>query len=459
MKSKILTIILFACLTFSVSAQDEGERRSGREQRERGPRGPARMLDRIPEELGLDDEQRAQWEAAIAEHRTQMETRFTRMRELRQARRDGDDARAAELEEQMAGDAWDPMESVQQSLEAIKPSLNADQLERLSGMTERMQQRRQAFADRGEDGTWGGGRGPDRMLERMADTLDLNDEQRAGFDEIVAGHRERMQQVGPISRDLRRAQRDGDSQRVEELRAQLQQLGVDPQESLEQAMNEIESILEEPQAERFSEMRRTMAQRNQRRTFFQQAEYELPEALGLDQEQRAQYDDLLRDRRQGLRSQWEQLRGLRRELREAREAGDEARVEALQLELEMSQPNQDDERTEFLDGLRGMLRQDQLPLLDRFYPNVVVMGTKAADVRDVLRAALRAGLDREQRAAWREIMREAMKSIHELRGKDKEAEATVAAETRKKVEAILSETQLARFAKELDHLRRSPKRR
>jgi len=461
MKTKILTIILFAGLSGLVFAQEVGERPDGREQRERGPRGPAGMLDRVPDELGLDEEQRAQWDEIIAGQRTQMDQRRARMRELRQARRDGDEARAAELQEQLAGDAWDPLESVQQSLDAIKPVLGADQLDRLSDMTERMQRRREEFAGRGGEGVRGGGsRGSDRMLERVAESLELSDEQRAAFDQIAADHRARMQKVGPINHEMRQAQREGDAQRVEELRVRLQELGVDPQVSLDQAMNEIESILEEPQAEQFAEVRGNMEQRNQRRAFFRQAEHELPSALNLDQKQRAQYDDFIRDHRQEMRSQWERTRTIRRDIREAREAGDDARVEELQLELEMSQPDQDDQRTEFLDGLRGMLHEDQLPRLQTYYPNSVVAAAQEPDdVRDILRAALRTGLDRAQRDEWREIMREAMKSIHELRGKDKEVESTIAAETRTRIEALLTEPQLGRFEKEVARQRRIGKRR
>ncbi len=460
MKNHILTTVLLAGLSVSVSAQESGDSRDARERRERGPRGPGRMMDRIPDGLGLDDVQRQQWDEIIADHQSQMGEWRGRIQELRQARRDGDEARVAELEEQIAGDAWNPMESVQESLDAIKPVLDAEQLERFSDINERLQQRRESFAARGADGRPGGGpRGPDRMLDRVAESLEMSEEQRASLDQIADGHRSRMQDAGPLIREMRQVERAGDTQRAEELRIQLEELGALPRESLDQAMNEVESILDDQQAGRYSQMRRNIQQRNQRRVFFRDAENGLPNALDMDPEQRAQYDDFLRTQRQDMRAQWEQTRAIRREMGEARAAGDEARLEELQMELEMSQPDQAGMQAEFLDDLRGLLRQDQLPLLQGFYPNVVVVpAQRPDDVRNILRAALRTGLDRGQRAEWRVIMREAMKSIHEIRGKDKEAGANIADEARTKIEALLTETQLVRFEKELKRLRRGKKR-
>lgn len=458
MKTNILTTILLAGLGVAVSAQDQGEQRGGRE---RWQRSPERMLGRIAEDLGLNDEQRVLWDERIAGQQAQMDQWRGQMRELRQARRDGDETRATELEQQMNTDGWNPMDSLQQSLEAIKPTLDADQLQRHSDLTERFQRRREALAAGGAEGRGGGGRrGADRMLDRVAGSLELSEEQRAEFEEITGRHRERMQEAWPLSRELRRAQRDGDTQRAEELRAQLQELGVEPQESLGQAMDELESILEGEQTERYSEMRRTMERRNQSREFYREAESELPDALNMDQAQRTQYNDRLRDLREAWRAQSDVTRAIRREMREAREAGDETRLEELQMELEMSQRDPADQRAEFLDDLKGMLREDQRPLLQRFYPNVGVVGTtRHDDVRNILRAALRTGLDRAQRAKWRVIMREAMKSIHQLRTKGKDAESAIAVETRGKVEGLLTDVQRARFEKELKRLRSSKTRR
>jgi len=441
-----------------VSAQDQPERRGGRD---RGPVGAQRMLERIADDLALNEDQRALWQELNSGQQEQFEQWRLQMRELRQAQRDGDEARATEISEQLQADgAWDPMQSLEQSLQQLEPTLTPEQQERYTDVTERMQRRREAFeARRAQGGGPGGMRGPGRMIDRVAEDLKLSDEQRASAEEIAGRLRERMEQVAPIERDLRRARREGDTKRVEELEAQMQALGTNSQESMGQAMDELGSILDEGQSERFSEMRQGMERWRQARDFNQAAEYEIPNALGLDEQQRTQYEDYLRSNRRAQREQWQQMRSIRREMRDAQEAGDQERVDALQLELEMIQQDPSDQRSEFLDGLHGMLRADQVQALERFYPNVAVAGAdRTYDVHTILRAALRAGLDKDQRAQWRVIMREAMQSTHELRRKDKDAEAAIAADTRAKIEALLNDAQQQRFEKALKRSGRSRRR-
>ena len=455
MKANVLTAVFLGLLATALAAQDASDDR-----RPRRGGGPGRFLDNLPETLELDEAQRAQFDQITAEFRERRRAVRDLGRELRRAQRDGDEARAAELEQQLAEAAFDPREELKQTFDQIETILNDDQSSRFSEFRQEMEQRWGRREERGGPGgpDWRGGpggRGPGRMLDRVAQSLDLSEEQKAEFDEIVAGHRERMGEARPLMRDMRRAQRDGDMNRAEELRAQMFELGVDPWGSLRQSLDEVEPILSDEQFERFSEMRMTFQDRRERQESFRRWATELPGVVEMTDEQRQQFQELLRPRDGGQwRQMAERMQEIRGEMREARDAGDEQRVEELQAELDALRPDPASRQAELTESVRGILNEDQIPLFDAYIAVTTAGGDDSPDdVRSLVRAAARSGLDRTQRKEWRTIMRDAMKSLRRVDRKDEEARVKLAADTRKKIEAMLHEDQSERFEKELERLK------
>ena len=447
MKTYLIYAIALVGSGVSAIAQDRGGERRGP-----GPRGPQRMFAEIRETLGLDDAQREKLDEILTANRERWQRQRSLRQEIRSARRDGDEERAAELETQLQ----DRAASFQKTLDEIETILDSKQREAFSEIRQDIQQRierRQAGPGQNRfEGRHGlGGPGPQRMFGRMAETLELNEEQRVQFDDIAASFRQRFAEARPILGEMRQARRDGDTARADELRAQLHELSVDPGGLLQNALNDVGSILDDEQLPGFSEIRQNMEQR--------QWERELPETLEMDEEQRAQYRQMRRALHQGQRPPMDLLRSIRRKMREAREADDQARVQELQAELEAARPDATGKWIEFLDQLRGVLREDQAAVLDPYY-----LGTMAGaarrheDAHDLLRAALRSRLDRAQRAKWRVIMRETIESLRAHR-KDKEAGAAIAVETRGKIEELLTEDQLVLFERALKRLKRSNRQR
>jgi hypothetical protein len=290
----------------------------------------------------------------------------------------------------------------------------------------------------------------------MADTLELDEDQRAEFDEIMDAHRERMGSARELGRAMRDARREGDTKKADELRAQMLESGVDPWESMRQAMDEVEPILTDEQFERFSEMRTNMQQRRERRGRVRRWATELPDALSMTESQRQEFNEYLRSRRDGWRECAQRMRDIYRQMDEAREAGDAERLEALQAELEAARPDPETMEAEFAEAVRGILSDDQLPLLDAYFAGSTAGRDELPDdVRSLIRAAARSGLDRAQRKAWRVIMRDAVKALRSVDRKDEEAVAKLTAETRSQIVGMLREDQLERFEKQLDRLKRA----
>lgn len=459
MKANVSIAILLGALVAAAAAQDADD--GGR----RGMRGgPGRMLNTLPDSLDLNDEQRAQFDRLVAAHRQRAQGARAQREELRRARRDGDEQRVAELRSQVGDNAWNPWESLRQTLDQIEPILSDEQRVRFSEVRQESQQRyeRRQGVPGGEGFGRPGGpprRGPGRMLDRFVEPLELNDEQRAEFEQIMAEHGDRTREARELSRAMGLAMRSGDTQKAEELRTQMFELGIDPWDSLQQVLDEVEPILNDEQFERFSEMRATFQQRREGRETLRRWTSELPDAVNMTEGQRQQFNEYLRVRRGGWRQYIERLQAVRRDMREARSAGDMERLAELEAELDASRPDSTARQDELAEAVREMLNEDQLPMLDSYLDSAG--GGRAnlpGDVRSLVRAAARSRLDRPQRKEWRIIMRDAIKSLRRIDRKDEKAKSALAADTRSKIEAMLNEDQVKRFEKELERLTRRRKR-
>lgn len=300
-------------------------------------------------------------------------------------------------------------------------------------------------------GEWFGG-----MLERLANQLELDESQRAAFQEAAAAQRERFQSMGQRWQELRQAMRDGDEERAAALRAELE--GARSEDGpLGPLFKEIEPLLREDQLERLHAMQEQMQQRRRSGEAFRRVMTELPEELGLDEGQRQQWDELLAARRDQRRGQWEEMRPAMEEMRAAREAGDEARMEELRRQLEETRPNPEQMLATFLEEVEGILRDDQKGILEAYRQELGVGGqqeevSEPGDLRNILRAVKRVRVSSEQRAAIKEIEQKAGKAWREIDRRDAEARGELADRVKQQLLDVLDPEQTRQFEGNLERL-------
>jgi soluble cytochrome b562 len=189
MKKGIAAVVVLTTLAAMAFAQDEGRRRAEGRRGERPRRGPSlsQLVDRLTEQLALDEEQRAQVEEIVAAQEQRMEQHRAQWQEMREATEAGDEERAAELREQLMQQRGDRGQAMEAIFDQIEPLLHEDQLEQFQQIRERMPM----------------GRGPGRrgqmqqIMRELPDAVNMTEEQRKEFDALVdeqrALMRERMQ--------------------------------------------------------------------------------------------------------------------------------------------------------------------------------------------------------------------------------------------------------------------------
>ena len=297
------------------------------------------------------------------------------------------------------------------------------------------------------------------LMQRMPDQLELDDEQRAQFEDIVAEHRERMGEarqrggeMREIFREMQAAREAGDDERVEELRAQMRERRGGGGRFMEEFFDDVEGILREDQLERLSQLRSRVMQGMQRGRNPMESLRELRERLKLDEQQQEQFDELLEDmREQGgqRRQRMERLRPLMRELREAMEAGDEERAEELRAKLEQQRPGRGEMLEGFFVELEKFLRDDQQEILAQFREEMSERGERGersrVDVRALLSAARRLKLDQDQKKELNDIGQAALRAEREIQRRDREGRAMLTAKIKGEIIAILDAEQAKQF--------------
>jgi hypothetical protein len=300
---------------------------------------------------------------------------------------------------------------------------------------------------------WGG-----RMFTRVANELDLDEEQRAEFDKIVAAHRERMREQGRRWMEVRQAIRDGDEERAAQLRAELPERGGLGSGMVE-VLDEIEPILREDQVATLWEIQDRMQRRQEGWQSYRSVVDDLPDELKLDTTQREEFDRIMESRRQQMRDRGSELRPLFEEMREASEAGDQERVEELRRQLEEARPDPASMLPGLFDELEGVLNDEQKERLAAFRERLETGGADAEqrepeDVRNVLRAVRRLRLDSEQKSDIREIEREAVGAYRKIGRRNQEEQARLAVEVKKEILALLDAEQAEQFEQQLNRLER-----
>jgi len=231
-------------------AQERGRPEGRGEGQPGGPPGRGafaeRMFERVVEELGLDEEQRAQFEEIAARYRERMRERQQRFRELRQAERDGDEQRAAQLRAEV-GDWRGPGSGMNELLEEIEPILREEQLPKLWEIRDRME-RRQLDGER------------QRAITReLPDELGLDEAQRQEFERLLRESRERARgrwtELRPLWEELRQAEEAGDTQRADQLRRQIEDARSGEQDMFAGFFEQLSQILTEEQRQKLAAFR------------------------------------------------------------------------------------------------------------------------------------------------------------------------------------------------------------
>lgn len=306
-----------------------------------------------------------------------------------------------------------------------------------------------------------------RMMERMVDQLDLDEEQEGAFREIMAPVREQMQAVGDRWREAAEAREAGDEARADELRRTLmREMNAGQNDAMNAALGQLEPLLRPEQLEKLDEMVDRMDRDRESRDRYRKISVELPDKLGLDEQQAAEFSEMSAAARERAGEGWQAMRPLFEEMRAAQESGDELRVAELRKQMDAQRPNMDAIYGEFLTQVEGLLRPDQKPALAEFKDELGLnedfaaapsKDEKGIDPREVLRLVKRLRLNEEQKDKFKDIEREVMLAYRDAR-RDAEQKAHLSQKTTEDVLAILDDSQKQRFEALLDRAHKRAER-
>ena len=291
-----------------------------------------------------------------------------------------------------------------------------------------------------------------QMMAGLPDRLELNDAQRKSYDEIAAKYKaqwEESQDQGGQMRELagqyRQARQDGDTERADQIRRQMEELGNGRAQVMPEFFKEVEAILDEQQIEKLDEFRQELRQQAGGPDLgLRQLIRRLPEELNLTEEQKAKFDELVAEQRQSAEQRREasrELRPLIEEIRQARRAGDEKRAAELQAELEAKRAGMGPQS--LLDKLEPILTDEQKAKLAELKKSLSAPDGPG-DVRRLLETASRLDLSEEQRAKLKEIRRWAMAAGGKSQT-DAEAGTELAQAVKKQITEMLDANQANEF--------------
>jgi hypothetical protein len=299
----------------------------------------------------------------------------------------------------------------------------------------------------------------ERMLDRFANQLELDEAQRAQFDELAGPYHQRMQDMGRRWGEMRQAMRDGDQERVAALRAEMDP-SRGPGSVFTDLLDEVAPLLREDQLDRLYEMQDRMEGQRRQGEMYHRLMTDLPRDLNLDETQRERWDELMASGREQQRQRWQEMRARWEEAAALEDAGDQEGAQELreQLRQEM-RPDPTEMLSAFFEQLEKVLRDDQKAVLEDFRQEFGIgregdVRGGRADVRTIIRAARRVRLSSEQRDELRMIERDAMQARREIRRRDAEGQALLAAKVKKQVVELLDPEQTREFEEHLQRLDR-----
>ena len=297
------------------------------------------------------------------------------------------------------------------------------------------------------------------VANRLASELQLTEEQRTKYDALLAKYEALVNEPAPesereqmraLGEQLREARRNGDEKRAEELRAQMQALRAGRAEATTAFLDEVATLLTPEQQETLKRFRAQLRQRQEttrRAGDLRDLVRTLPEELGLNAEQKARFDELMTEQRQLVRERFQQTRAarpkLQEQLRQAREAGDQARVTELEAQLAPQHPEAAGFQ-ELLDKLQLVLTPEQKAKLETLRANLAARAHPGPeDVQTLLRAARALELSDEQQTQLRKIAQDARQA--ERSATDDAARTELAKRVKIRIIELLNAKQVPEF--------------
>ena len=181
----------------------------------------------------------------------------------------------------------------------------------------------------------------------------------------------------------------------------------------------------------------------------------LSEELNLTTEQLGEFEALLETYRERFAAQAERREAedeeraaLLRQLRDAQNGGNAAKVQELEGELAARRDEDLMLLSAFLAELDDFLTDNQRTIVEHYRDRNAVPGGDVADVRTVLRAARRLRLEPDQRERLRTIERDTIAAFRELK-KDDATEEPACVTDEGAIAALLTDEQKAQFEQRL----------
>lgn len=297
----------------------------------------------------------------------------------------------------------------------------------------------------GEMGPRGGGPRFDRLAERLADELGLTEQQETQLDKLVAEYTDQFaREMAP----LEAGREPGDREKVRAIRETLH----------EEFLNDVAAILTPEQATRFEQFRQRWSRVRERGPGdrergpgwgdWRRQMRELPDQLGLDEQQRAEFDALTEKMREEGRARWEAMRPLIEEMRQARAAGDEQRAAEIRRQMQEQRLAGDRPLESFFAELEKILRPEQkarLAELRQEWQQPGFAPGRPVELRTMWQAVARLNLDEQQRQKIRGIREQAGKTARDLGPRDPAAHGKLAADVKQQILAVLRPEQKAEF--------------
>ena len=289
------------------------------------------------------------------------------------------------------------------------------------------------------------------LIDRLREELDLDEDQLVEFDRIADEFRQKrgrgvnMRQSRALMEEMRRARKDGDQQRVAEIREELK--ATRGRQPVDELLTEVEGILRDDQREKLDKIRQELSERRRPGSRGPLAQIEaLRSELKLSDQQTAEYDKALAELRVELQagaSGGAEIERVVQELIEAAEAGDQDRIEELRKQIPDPRRNNEAAVTRFLTEIESFLEPDQIETLDRFRQKRNA-GRSRIDLQACFRFVGRLDLDREQREQVRELQKQARDLQREMR-RDPRGKSGIDDDVLKQLRELLTDEQVAKF--------------
>ncbi len=307
MRTTLLSVAAILWLALPAPAQERPARarpdrprvQAGREGREGlGQMSLAEVARRLAAELQLTDEQRAQYDPIVAKYnnaweeaKNQAAQRQNLSAQMRQARRSGDEAKAAELKTQIDALGEGRPKILKEFTAEVEPILTADQVTKLNQFRQQVRQRVGNVA--AAELAW-------EQVQRLPDELNLTPEQRDKFDQLAADeqarrqqNRQKLEELRPLLQELRKAKAGGDTERAAELERQLSEQR--PDASLKPFFAKLEPILTDEQKVKLAELRQRVAKAVQAGPDTVRGVLAAARQLDLNDQQKARLREIVRD--------------------------------------------------------------------------------------------------------------------------------------------------------------------